>query len=239
MSQVETLERAFPTAVSLPRYVERTRRVLRAHGFTARNSLPLLGACRDELSVGIFTEVNARWGAPFELMTVAGLPTYGRTALGAAAQHIPDSDGPPRMVAILTTHIGIDREGRIGWCGRPGQSEPTTACGALAVFRGELAAGRRDTRFDPSDVEMSLLRARLLPMIPEGEVPAFEDLTRTVRDVIATDFPPALAPVLKGTGTLLAVFTGIVVHGSHGRDWVEPGSAVLYAPGETVGRELD
>ena len=109
----ETRARLFPAALPLDRFLTRSRRLLRPYGFTDRNTLAMVGACRDELSLGTVLAVRQHWGPPFLLTSLAGLPTYGRSALAAAEQHAPDKgDGVRRLVAILTTHLGIDRPGR-------------------------------------------------------------------------------------------------------------------------------
>ena len=213
----------------LDRFLTRSRRLLRPHGFTARNSLALFGACRDELSMPAALAVREHWGEPFLLMSLAGLPTYGRSALAAAAHHAPDaSDGVRRAVVILTTHIGIDRQGTVGQVQRPGQARATAACGALAACRlgGPAASLRRGTNL--SDIEMQLLLQRLWQEYPAGATPSMEDFVVTCRRVIEQDFAVVGEAFLAEPGALTAVFTGIVVHGHPRGDYVDPGPATLF-----------
>lgn len=225
----ETRARLFPEAVPLDRFLTRSRRLLRPHGFTDRNSLALLGACRDELSMGAVLAVRRHWGAPFLLTSSAGLPTYGRSALVTAAQHAPDrGDGVRRLVVILTTHLGIDRSGRVGQVQRPGQQAPTPACGALAGWRSHpgFSRGHRIA----SDTEMQLLTDRLNPEFPTGAVPELAELAVTCRRVINTDFVAMAGELLREPHSLTAVFSGLLVHGPNG-DYLDPGPATLYQPG--------
>jgi hypothetical protein len=137
----------------------------------------------------------------------------GMAGMRAAQFHAPGQDGRQRFVVYVMPHIGIDESGRIGYVRRPGQDITTTACGALMQFRSELAEGRAICDLDPFDLEMSLLRQRLLRAIPWGEVPD-DDLVRTA------------ARMHSWRDADIGVFSGIQIHTPDG-DYIQPGMSAV------------
>ncbi|MEN8114086.1 MAG: hypothetical protein ABFS21_06830 [Actinomycetota bacterium] len=214
-------------AIAPGEFVRSTTLLLGEHGFTPGNSIAGVAVCRDEIAGPLVGDVEAIWGSSFSLAGLAGLTTAGRTGFTAAAHHSPIVDGRRHMVIYGLAHIGIARDGTIGQVTRPGVPEPSTACGALVAFHGELVDGTASPAFDPDNVEQSLLAQRLLPLIDETNPPSLLDLTRLAAGAIEEDLLGALERLIDNEPEPLnaALITGIQVHGPDGIELVWPRSA--------------
>ncbi|HUR76082.1 MAG TPA: hypothetical protein VMZ00_17490 [Sporichthya sp.] len=221
---------AFPGAVRVEDYVKRTYEACLAHGLVSEKTLAMVGVCRDELTDALTEPIRATWGPPFRMSGMAGMVFLGQAGLRAAQFHAPGADGRQRYVVYAMPHIGIDDEGRIGYVHRPGQDVTTTACGALMAFRAELEAGQVNSEVDPYDLEMSLMRQRLLRSITYGAVPSIRELTTIARDVILDDLGRTAARMHSWGDADIAVFSGIHIHTSDG-DYVQPGHSSVRIAG--------
>ncbi|MEI6362649.1 MAG: hypothetical protein WCP95_10990 [Actinomycetes bacterium] len=189
-------------------------------GFRPSNTLALVGVCRDELMADFDDSVEAVWGKPFDVGALAGMVLVGSTGLRAALSHVPGEDGRHRFVAFCFPHIGVDEDGTIGRVQRRGMSRETTACGALAGFRTELESGQRDFVLDTDDVEQSLLRMRLAPLVPPGTVPTLLELTDLTRHCAVEDVRRFVDLARDHEPVDVASISGIVVHRPDGVDHV-------------------
>ena len=120
--------------------------------------------------------------------------------------------------------------GRVGAVNRDGQANSTAACGALMRFRGELAEGRVHSGLDQYDLEMSLVRQRLLRAVTYGRVPDVVEITTIARDVILEDLVHTAERVPGWCEADVAVFSGIQIHTRDG-DMVAPGRSFLRQAG--------
>lgn len=217
------LNEYFPDAVPIEDYVKRTHAAALPYGLVSENTLAMVGVCRDELTWALGEPVRAAWGPPFVMGAMAGMLLFGATGLRAAMAHAPGADGRQRFVVYAMPHVGIDTDGVLGFVNRPGQGRRTAACGALMAFRNELAdGGKVNVDLDPADLEMSLLRQRLLRAIPYGEVPGVVEFTRIAAEVILEDLLYTASSLTEWADADVAVFTGIQVHTPDG-DYVVPG----------------
>jgi hypothetical protein len=222
----------FPEAVERETFVARSAAALAVHGFVPGSVLAMIGVCRDELTFPLVDRLQAVWGSAFDLSSLAGMLFLGRTGIAAARDHAPSADGRQRFVAFVFSHIGIDEDAIVGQCRRPGQAEPSAACGALEAFRRELADGRLDVDLDPGDIEHSLLKQRLVRRMTYGDVPDLVTLTRLARDVIYEDLVDLVTQLEHEADTDIAVISGVQVHGPGGSGFVAPGKAFVH-----VGRD--
>jgi hypothetical protein len=213
---------AFPGAIPVDDYVKRTFEAVLPYGLVSANTLAMVGLCRDELTDAVAEPVRAAWGPPFRMSGMAGMLFLGMAGMRAAQFHAPGQDGRQRFVVYVMPHIGIGADGTIGYVRRPGQDKTTTACGALMAFLAELEAGRMLSDLDPYDLEMSLLRQRLIRAIPYGDIPDIVALTTIARDCILEDLVRTAARMHSWRGADIAVFSGIQIHTSEG-DYVQPG----------------
>lgn len=221
---------AFPGAIRVEDYVKRTYDACLQHGLVSEKTLAMVGVCRDELTDALTEPIRAAWGPPFRMSGMAGMLFLGQAGLRAAQFHAPGADGRQRYVVYAMPHIGIDDDGRIGYVHRPGQDVTTTACGALMAFRGELESGQVNSEVDPYDLEMSLMRQRLLRSITYGTVPSIAELTAITRDVILDDLGRTAARMHSWSGADIGVFSGIHIHTSDG-DYVQPGHSSVRVAG--------
>ena len=217
---------AFPGAIPVDDYVKRTFEAVLPFGLVSANTLAMVGVCRDELTDALAEPLRAQWGPPFRMSGMAGMLFLGLAGMRAAQFHAPGQDGRQRFVIYVMPHIGIDCDGRVGHVKRPGQDKTTTACGALMQFQSELADGRLLTDLDPFDLEMSLLRQRLMRAIPYGEVPDIVALTAIARDAIVDDLVRTAARMHSWRDADIAVFSGIQIHTPDG-DYVQPGVSTV------------
>jgi hypothetical protein len=189
-------------------------------GFRPSNSLALVGVCRDELMADFDDAVESVWGKAFNVGALAGMVFLGRTGLSAALGHVPGEDGRHRFVAFCFPHIGVDDYGTVGRVQRRGMSRATTACGALAAFREQLEDGRRSFALDADDVEQSLLRMRLAPLVPEVRVPSLVELTELARRCAVEDIRRFIDLARAKEPVDVACISGVVVHLPGGADHV-------------------
>lgn len=230
------LASAFPGAMPEPQLVQRFTEAVAAHGFTAENTIATVSVCRDELCRPLLAEVQQSWGEAFDLTGLAGFPFGGKTALTAALHHAPSGERA-RYAFVVFAHTALDEEGQAGVCSRPGMDHPSSACGALVGFLGELQRGQVPVQLDLDDVEQSLLRHKLMARLPYGQVPSLFALTRLAHRVIVEDLQRLISATVDPEKADWAVLTGIQIHGPHG-DWAWPGEAYAMVNGEKRVLEL-
>lgn len=215
----------FPDAMPAGDFVMRWREQCLAAGFEEGAALLAVGTCRDEVCFPFVTQLESVWGPAFQLGSLGGLLTIGRTGIGAVAGHAPVAPGEPRRyVVVACTHIGVDDTGSFGYLRRSHQDVSSRTCGALMAFRDELLASRLRLGYDPVDPEMSLLRQRMLTALVYGEIPEPVELAQVAAGVIARDLGELLAWIGEATARdgefQAAVVTGVLIHTSTG-DWFQ------------------
>jgi hypothetical protein len=189
-------------------------------GFRPSNCLAVVSVCRDELMADFGRAVAAVWGQPFGVGSLAGLVFLGRTGVQAALGHVPGEDGRHRFVVFCFPHIGIDADGALGRVQRRGMYRESSACGALASFRAQLEAGDRVVGIDVDDVEQSLLRMRLQPLVGMGATPSLLGLTELAREACVDDMTRFIELARGSEPVDVAFISGIVVHLPDGTDHV-------------------
>jgi hypothetical protein len=208
-------------------FVQRTQVALELHGFAAHNTIACVGVCRDELCHTFVDEINVAWGEAFNFSSLAGMLFLGRTGFGAAHDHAPVDGGRERYLYAAMPHIGIGPGGELGVCHRPGRPGPSSACGALVAFLGELERGHVDTEMDPDDVEQGLLKARLVSRLHPGTTPSLLELTHVAREAILADLERLIGLTVETAKADYAVLSGVQIHGPDENSYVWP--ATLYA----------
>ncbi|MGE5239273.1 MAG: hypothetical protein ACM3ON_10755, partial [Chloroflexota bacterium] len=178
--------------------------------------------------------VQEAWGEAFNLSSLGGLFTAGKTGLLAAMHHAPRVSDKERYVFYAFPHVAIDGEGKIGVCRRKGITE-SVACGALNAFQKELAGGRVNLTIDNADIEQSLLKMRLFKEMPYGSVPDLLHLTLLTRQVVQADLEAELRAVVDMGRSDYAVITGVQVHGPDG-NYIWPSTS--YAVVDYVRQDL-
>ena len=108
-----------------------------------------------------------RYGEVFPLGGLAGLPFTGKTGWGAFSHHVPENGN---IVVLYAPHVGISSDGKVGAVHRPGQEEPTSACGASigaykALTPEDAEAGRHLKDAESRDRQMEYIIAALRPHV--------------------------------------------------------------------------
>lgn len=215
----------FPGAVPAAEFVAGWSVACSGAGFTADTALLAVGVCRDEVCFPFVAQLEAVWGPAFQLGSLGGLLTIGRTGIAAVASHAPLERGEPvRYVLMAAAHIGVDEAGTFGYLRREHQEGSSRTCGALMAFRDELLTSRLRLGYDPVDPEMSLLRERILTALVYGDIPEPVELTQVVARVIDEDLGDLLTWIQDAAvperEVQTAVVTGVLIHTAAG-DWFQ------------------
>lgn len=235
MAYRDVLKQYFDDVLEECSFIGETYRMLNGFGFNAANTIACVACCRDEISQTLKRSVMETWGESFNLSSLAGLFTAGKTGLMAAMHHAPHEDDRERYVFYAFPHIAVDGEGRIGVCRRKGMLRDSVACGALNAFQKEIAGGRVNLSIDNGDIEQSLLKMRLIKEIPYGSVPDLLHLTFLTRQVIQNDLEAELHAVVDMGRSDYAVITGVQIHGPNG-NYIWPSAS--YAVTEYVRQDI-
>lgn len=94
--------------------------------------------CSDDLNNIQFPSCAKIMLGPFNLGGLNGYPFTGLTGMGAFSHHYPECGA---LLIFYGPHIGIGKEGIPGRVIRPGQTKPSTCCGAAAAALKKLEAG--------------------------------------------------------------------------------------------------
>src|SRR4030043_2234100 len=189
----EILGKYFDKVFTEVDFVKKTYTALEKFGINDENAIASVCICRDEISQSLRSIIKHVWGEAFNLSSLAAMFFAGKTGLKAAMHHAPVVKGKERYVFYALPHIAIGAKGQLGICKRIGRTEDSNACGALNVFLGELKSKKPNLSMDNEDVELSLIRTRLLREIPYGHIPDLMELTKITLKTIKEDFQHALS----------------------------------------------
>jgi hypothetical protein len=237
MNFESVLNEHFANTLEESAFVARTLAALAPHGFTADNAIACVAVCRDELCTPLQLEVRQTWGEAFNMSSLAGVPSCGTTAFGAAHAHSPTDQDKERYVYISMAHIGIGPDGERGACQRVGRSGTSKACGAVAALLFEMHSGRVKLKHDPDDLEQSHLRHKVLQRLEWGAKPDLIELTQVVRLEALETLERMIGLTVDMADSDYALFNGIQIHGPGNRTFVWP--AVSYVVIDGVRSELE
>lgn len=212
MSLEATIRRHFPGSLVEDRLVRRSGAALaQHHGFVPVNSLACVGVCRDELCRSLVHSVESHWGESFDMSSLGGMLTLGRTGFAAARQHAPEVNGRRRFVFFLFAHIGIEETGEPGLARRPGQQGASPACGALGALLAN-ASDRAGGGLDRGDLEQSFLKARIRMVLGDEEPGDLISVTQAAHQAAVEDLSLLAAETLDPATEDYAVVSGIQIH---------------------------
>lgn len=226
----KVLKKYFERVYTEADFVKKTCDILKKHEFNADNTIAAVDVCRDEISQPLVALIREKWGEAFNLCSLAAMFFAGKTALKAAMHHSPVVNGKERYVFYALPHIAIGAKGQLGICNRIGRTETSNACGALNVFLGELKTKKLNLSMDNEDVELSLIKTRLLREIPYGHVPDLMELTQITLKTIKEDFENAINKTINTKLSNYAFLTGIQIHGPDG-NYVCPSDSYVVVNG--------
>ncbi len=227
-----TLDTYFPNAVSEITFVAKTSDWLHELGFSAENCIVSLGRCRDELTLPLLQKLRTIWGSVFDLSALGGMLFAGKTGFSAAIAHAPTDVTRKRYLFFAFAHIGIDATDSIGLHLRVGQGDPSATCGALSALQQDLLRGDVDLALDPTDVEQSLLRQRLVPLIEEPDID-LASLTKLAEQAISADLQNMIDLIVNPEEEDYAIITGIHIHTPQHRNFVWVNNARATVQGVT------
>lgn len=232
MSFEDEVQRHFPGSLPEKHFVRRAAvTLIRQHGFTPANTLACVGVCRDELCRSLFDDVEKMWGEAFDVSSLAGILTLGRTGFAAAQAHAPLVQGRCRYVFFLFSHIGISAAGDLGVAMRPGRQEPSAACGALVALLNNPVSGQESGGINWQDPEQSYLRSRLKRMRGLSDSPDLLELTKTAHQASLEDLGTLMAGGVDRQREDYAVVAGIQIHGPDGLSLTWPGASYVVVQG--------
>jgi hypothetical protein len=226
-----TLSQVFPGAMPDREFISKTQQELGKQGhFTAENSIACVGVCRDEITRPFVRLIEQAWGEAFNFSSLAGMLFMGKTGLKAAWHHAPKSDRPCFVYFILA-HIGITADGKVGQHVRVGQEVPSSACGALSGLVGKLDRKSYNLDVDISNIEVSLLKWKLIHLGENQDYQGIVSLTKLTYAIILADLKRLISQVEEEEklvdGADYAVLSGIQIHSPYGYDFIWPGE--MYA----------
>lgn len=232
MSFEDVVQSHFPGSLPEKHFVRRAAvTLIRQHGFTPANTLACVGVCRDELCRSLFDEVEKMWGEAFDVSSLAGILTLGRTGFAAAQAHAPLVQGRCRYVFFLFSHIGISAAGDLGVAMRPGREQPSAACGALVALLESHESQQRVGGIDWLDPEQSYLRSRLMRIRDLGDTRDLVELTKATHRASVEDLGTLMAGAVDHHREDYAVVAGIQVHGPDGLSLTWPGACHVVVQG--------
>ena len=228
MSFEDVVQHHFPGSLPEGHFVRRAAvALIQHHGFTPANTLACVGVCRDELCRSLFDQVEDMWGEAFDVSSLGGILTLGRTGFAAAQAHAPQIQGRCRYVFFLFSHIGISAEGDLGIAMRPGREEPSAACGALVALMKDRTTAQERGGVDWSDPEQSFLKLRVKRMRDLGDSHDLVELTKAVHRATVEDLRMLLAEAVDRHREDYAVVAGVQIHGPDGLNLAWPGASYL------------
>ena len=228
-AHARALERHFPRAVPEPVFIDHMAHVLGMHGFTPQTSINLVSTCRDEICKPFTDYLDAKCAVPsFNISSLAGTVSCGRTGFKAAMAHSPIADGKERYVFWVAPHMALSEDNEEGKCFRVGRPSASSACGALLAVLGELKKGRVNVMIDTNDVEMSMLKQQLMGHL-QGRVPTLTELTYATHDCILESVKRTAASAVDMGKCEYIIISGIQVHAAFSKTMFWPGSITKYS----------
>jgi hypothetical protein len=135
------------------------------HGFTPDNTLFGLSICPDEINNrkgGLANLMAEFWGEVFPFGGISGAPFVGKTGFSAFSHHVPD-DG--HILILYGPHVSVSEAGDVGKYLREGQTNESTACGAVIGAYNSCCGltEMKEEDFDEADMQMAWIKSQLLP----------------------------------------------------------------------------
>jgi hypothetical protein len=171
------------------------------------------------------------WGHAFDMSSLGGILTLGRTGFAAAQAHAPLLQSRCRYVFFLFSHIGVSAAGDLGVVVRPGREEPSAACGALVALMKNQAGDQTRTGIEWQDPEQSLLELRLRKVLDLGDPMDLLELTKAAHRAALEDLGTLMAGAVDHHREDYAVVAGVQIHGPDGLNLAWPGASHVVIQG--------
>ena len=207
VADLDVIRARYPDAISTNESVDRLLDLAQHRlGLAPRQITSADSICSDDLNSMEYPQRAFEMQGPFKMGGLNGFPFAGLTGMSAFAHHVP-ADGA--VFVFYAPHIGVTREGGIGEILRPGQTVPSSCCGAAKAAlgklqRNEIKAGEiSDLDYQQNTIEQILLagRERILqapePMMEATEV-MYEAIQQRIDALVARTQFPCLRVILMG-----------------------------------------
>lgn len=216
MATLDKIRSVYPGAITTQDAVDRMLAVFKRElGLEPAQIVHADSICADDLNAIEYPQRAYEMLGPFNLGGLNGFPFAGLTGMGAFTHHVPE-DGA--IFIFHAPHIGITNEGKVGATLRPGQSEPSTCCGAAQAAlgklqRGELKEGQVDELdYQQNTLEQILLRSRDRVLAAATPILA---ATEVIYEAIEERIDLLLARTSYGCKSVI-VMGGVLINGDHG-----------------------
>jgi len=231
---LKALEQHFPEAVPAELFLTSMDNLVEAAGFRRKNTIMLLGLCRDEICRPLFDQIQNHWNSKaagcFDMSSLGGLTSMGKTGVKAAMSHAPQVTTHPHYLFLAMPHIAIDENGEVGKVSRTGITKKSHACGALVGLLEEMkesGLGADAPPLDLLDLEESFIRHRLHPVIVRhmhsiAGHPDLVALTKIAAAAIKEDLEQLITITMDKNTTHHAVVVAIQIHGPNVSNFIAP-----------------
>ncbi|MGB9714943.1 MAG: hypothetical protein ACPL1G_00805 [Thermodesulfovibrionales bacterium] len=230
MAFEKVIHKYFDKVLTEVDFVKKTYNALEKYGFNDENAIASVCICRDEISQPLRSIIKHIWGEAFDLSSLGGMFFAGKAGLKAIMHHAPVFAGKERYVFYALPHIAIGENGKLGVCKRRGRKEESNACGALTVFLNELSSKKLNIAMDYEDIELSLIRTRLLRELTYGHVPDLIQLTKIALKAIKEDIENALKKTIDKKHSDYALIMGIQINAPDG-NYIWPAECYVFVNG--------
>ncbi|MEN2995012.1 MAG: hypothetical protein ABDH19_06680 [Thermodesulfovibrio sp.] len=203
---------------------------LKEFGFSYHNTIAGVCLCRDEICQSVLPEIRKYWGVFFNFSSFAGVYISGQIGLKVFLSHLPEVK-EKRSVLYLLTHIGIDKDGNLGFCKRKG-IEKSTACGALILFLNTLSKSDKEEE----DPELNLVNQKLKREISD-KIPDLMELTKIALRISFNEIEKTMDVLAKADEITYAIVSGIQVHYLD-KNYVVPMDSFIFIDNKKINLEF-
>jgi hypothetical protein len=213
---LDTIRKIYPNAISTSDGVEQLLTLLTERlGLRPDQVMSADSICSDDLNLIEYPKRAYEMLGPFKMGGLNGFPFTGLTGMGAFAHHVPQ-DGA--VFVFYGPHIGITIDGKVGEVVRPGQTAPSSCCGAARAALGKLEQNliepgfMTDIDYQMNTIEQIFLghRQRILgaerPIVEATEV-MYEAIEERIELLASRTKYPCRYVVLMG---------GVLINADHG-----------------------
>lgn len=212
---LDVIRSRYPDAMTTNEAVDRLLDLAqRRFGLAPRQIASADSLCSDDLNSIEYPRRAFEMQGPFKMGGLNGFPFAGLTGMSAFAHHVPQ-DGA--VFLFYAPHIGITQEGGVGEVLRPGQTAPSSCCGAAKaalgkLLRNEIKAGEvTDLDYQQNTIEQIFLAKR--ERIAEAREPMME-ATEVMYEAIQ-DRIDALAARTQYPCRYVILMGAIIINGGH------------------------
>jgi hypothetical protein len=236
-----SLDKHFPGSLPNSVVVSRLVKGLAKRGYKPSNTLLGSSLCSDEINSSpsslapLLESKFSKGAATFELGGLGGIPFVGVSGMKAFASHCPQNG---KILIVFGPHVGISKDGVVGEVERPGQEDPSRACGAAlaaydSILKSKSSQVQPDSVIDFQEDYIKLELASKLGALPLNDSSTNDKnanvtiVTRIMYDII-WDLLRKEVDMVKSTNGFwskvkdVTLLGGIIInHGHDGEDGEE------------------